>query len=94
MLWTTFVEGKPNWPERMASSGFITWGWDDGYKNNIKGFNLKNNSKKLKGEQGGVVLITTCVMLVFPWDVVEEYKKNLDEQYDFKNLSKFILIKR
>lgn len=89
-------EGKPNWPERMTSSSFITWGWDDGYKNNIKGFNFKKQIKKnLKGEQGGVVLITTCVMFrFFPWDVVEEYKKNLNEQYDFiKNLSKFIFDK-
>lgn len=89
-------EGKFNWPERKASSGFITWGWDDGYKNNIKGFNFKKQIKKnLRGEQGGLVLITTCVMFrFFPWDVVQEYKKNLEEQYDFlRNLSKLIFDK-
>ena len=40
-------------------------------------------------------MITISVMFrFFPWDVVEEYKKNLDEQYDFsKKLSKFIFDK-
>ena len=41
-------EGKPNWPERMTSSGFITWGWDEGYKNNIKDLILKTIQKKFK----------------------------------------------
>ena len=42
-----------------------------------------------------VVLISTCVMFrYFPWDVVQEYKNNLNEQYNFlTHLSKNIFHK-
>ncbi len=89
-------EGRFIWPERSTSNGFITWGWQDKYKTTIKGFNFKKKIKKSKKSiLDGIVLIRTCVMFrYFPWDVVNEFKINLIEQYDFlENLSKPIFKK-
>ena len=86
-------EGRSNWPERSTSDGFLTWGWDDGFKTNLKGFNFKKQIRRPNiYKNDGIVLITTCVMFrYFPWDVVSEYKDNLKEQYNFlENLSEDI----
>lgn len=85
--------GRSIWPERSTSDSFITWGWDDGFKSTVSGFNFKKKIHKNKTlNKKGLVLITTCANYRFnPWDVVNEYKKNLNEQYIFlKNLSKSI----
>ncbi len=86
-------EGTSSWPERSTSDRFITWGWNDGCENIIKAFNFKKPIKNLnKYGNGGILLITTCVMFrYFPWDVVNEYRENINEQYEFlNNLEKYI----
>ena len=41
---------KSKSPERCETDGFITWGWDDGSKNILKGFNFKNYKKNIKSK--------------------------------------------
>lgn len=86
-------DGKYFWPERSTPDYFVTWGWDDGFVNNLKGFNFKKQLKKNTKfyENNGLVLVNTCPQFRFdPWDSVEEFRKNLKQQYSFLgNLSKF-----
>lgn len=79
------LQGRMFWPERSTADGFITWGWDDNARNNLVGFNFKKGFKKIqKLKDGGLVLVNTCAQFRWqPWDSVEEFKKNLNEQYNF-----------
>ena len=40
--------GRSIWPERSTSDSFITWGWDDGFKTTVRGFNFKKKIYKNK----------------------------------------------
>ena len=83
-----FYLGHSSWPERYTTNRFISWGWDDKRKNTLKGFNFKKSiDLKIKKRKERILLINTCVEHNhFPWDVINDYKKNLLEQIDFTKI--------
>ena len=84
-----FYLGNSSWPERSTPHGFISWGWDDNRKNTLKGFNFKKSiDVKYKQNKKRLLLINTCVEHnYFPWDAIDDYRKNFSEQINFaKNL--------
>lgn len=83
---THFFFGDHSYPERTAADRFLTWGWDDGRPTTLPAFNFKidlRNAAELDS-LGGVLLIETSAMhKIMPWDVDAEHSEYMEQQFRF-----------